>query len=144
MKNSTLNSIQEIYKYKIIWRIAVSVGAFGIICFGVYYLYEIMVQVRIDFFDIGVAIALIIFGNVLIYSYNYFRLVLTETSLTQEGRFFKRTVMFDNSLVLKDNGNGSFLICDNSQEVRISSDIERTPELIEKLRSTNRYFPSGQ
>ena len=144
MKNSTLNSIQEIYKYKIIWRIAVSVGAFGIICFGVYYLYEIMVQVRIDFFDIGVAIALIIFGTVLIYSYNYFRLVLTETSLTQEGRFFKRTVMFDNSLVLKDNGNGSFLICDNSQEVRISSDIERTPELIEKLRSTNRYFPSGQ
>lgn len=135
MKIKNINSFQDSYKCKFASRVFVSITSIATSCFGTYYFYEVIVQEAVNYFDLSIAVSLITLGAILLFSCNYYRLILTSTSLAQKGLIISRQVDFDLITVLVDNGNGSYRIYNSKSEIRIPSDIEKSDDLIHRLTS---------
>ncbi|MBK9248027.1 MAG: hypothetical protein IPM69_07950 [Ignavibacteria bacterium] len=108
-----------------------SVIAIGFISFGVISLYDTIILGSTT--SLYYAIIPVLVGLVLLISCNYFRLVLTETSLRQVGLLWRREVMFNNTLKIIEYGDGWFGLYNDNKKIEIPRKIENRLILVKKL-----------
>ncbi len=133
MKRNEQNSRMEIYKISTIWRVFITAAAICITSVGILWLYDSIVSSAL--LDIYLAIILIVFGITNVISSNYFRLVLTESSLIQDGIIWKKEVVFDKTVELVSYGDRSFGLFNSSKKIVISKDLDSQLVLVEILKT---------
>jgi len=133
MNISDQRIVHDVFKYNIFRRVVSTAIGVAVTFFGINWLYDSIVSGEGN--SQFAAIALIGIGVLYSISYNYFRLLLTETSLIQDGILWKKEVVFDTSLDLVSYGDRSFGLYNSEKKIEITYDLDRKLVLVEKLKA---------